>query len=81
MATPSGSRRELAYRENDGIEVSLFWSKTGNRVTVEVVEEQSGEGFEFDVDGAEALDAFNHPYAYAAARGIAADFPFEALAV
>ena len=33
-------------------------------------DEKLDEAFEVDVDGAEALDAFRHPYAYAAFRRI-----------
>jgi len=62
-------RRELAHRSNDGIEVTLFWSKASNRVTIAVYHARSATALEFDVDGADALDAFNHPYAYAATRG------------
>jgi hypothetical protein len=67
MAAIIGIRRELAHRANNGIEVSLFWSKAGNRVTIEVFDQRFDEGFELEVAGADALDAFNHPYAYAAA--------------
>ena len=56
-------RRELAHRSNDGIEVTLFWSKASNRVTIAVYHARSATALEFDVDGADALDAFNHPYA------------------
>ena len=59
-------RRELAHRTSDGIEVTLFWSKTTNRVTVAVLDSHSEEGLEFDVDASSALEAFKHPYAYAA---------------
>ena len=59
-------RRELAHRTSDGIEVSLFWSKPSNQLTVAVLDSRSDEALEFEVDGAAALDAFNHPYAYAA---------------
>ena len=38
-----------------------------NRVTVAVADTHSGEELEFEVDGSRALDAFNHPNAYAAA--------------
>ena len=72
MAATISVRSELAHRAGNGIDVSLFWTKPGNRVTVEVFDEQFDEGFAFEVDGADALDAFNHPYAYAAARGISA---------
>jgi hypothetical protein len=61
-------RRELAHRISDGIEVTLFWSKPSNRVTIAVLDSHSDETIEFDVDGGVALDAFNHPYAYAAIR-------------
>jgi predicted lipase len=62
-------RRELAQRTNDGIDVTLFWSKASNRVTISVLHTRSATALEFDVDGADALDAFNHPYAYAATSG------------
>ena len=29
-------RRELAHRTNDGIDVTMFWSKASNRVTISV---------------------------------------------
>lgn len=59
-------RRELAHRRNDGIDVTLFWSKASNRVTISVFQVRDATALEFEVDGADALDAFNHPYAYAA---------------
>ena len=62
-------RRELAHRTNDGIDVTLFWSKASNRVTISVFHARSASAFEFEVDGADALDAFNHPYVYAATGG------------
>jgi hypothetical protein len=66
--TTLNDRRELAHRSNDGIEVTLFWSKPSNRVTIAVLDSHSDETLEFEVDGADALDAFNHPYAFAATR-------------
>ena len=56
---------ELAGRQNEGLEVSLLWSKTANRVKVAVADARQNEHFEFDVAGADALAAFNHPFAYA----------------
>jgi hypothetical protein len=61
------SRRELAHRSNNGIDVSLYWSAPTDRVTVEVFDARVDEAFAFEVDGSEALDAFHHPYAYARA--------------
>jgi hypothetical protein len=56
-------RRELARRSNDGIDVTLFWSTASNRVTISVSQVRDATTLEFEVDGADALDAFNHPYA------------------
>lgn len=60
--------RELDHRISDGIEVTLFWTKSTNRVTVEVLDRRSRERLEFDVDRHHALDAFRHPYVYAAGQ-------------
>jgi hypothetical protein len=67
MATSAAAeRRELAHRTGDGIEVALLWTKSTDRVAIAVADTRSGEELEFEVDGSRALDAFNHPYAYAA---------------
>jgi hypothetical protein len=60
---------ELAVRENDGLSVSLLWSSATNRVKVAIVDAQLDERFEIDVASADALAAFYHPFAYAAALG------------
>jgi hypothetical protein len=75
MATTTITRQtELAHRTNDGIEVYLFWNQPSSRVTIRVVIERTSDGFELEVDGRDALDAFNHPFAYAhAARRVTAD--------
>ena len=62
--------RELTSRENDGLEVSLLWSRSANRVKVTVADLKSDERFEFGVPSADALDAFDHPFAFAANRGL-----------
>ena len=59
-------RRELAHRSTNGIDVTLLWTKASNVVTVAIVDSHSAEELEFEVAGRFALDAFNHPYAYAA---------------
>jgi hypothetical protein len=61
-------RRELAHRTNNGIEVALFWSEPTDQVIVEISDTRTAETIEFEVAGADALDAFHHPYAYAYAR-------------
>ena len=72
--TAFSDRRELAHRTSDSIEVTLFWSKPSTQVTIAVLDTRSNEALEFEIDGSAALDAFNHPYAYAArhARSVAA---------
>ena len=67
-ATAFTERRELDHRTSDGIEVTLFWTQPSSRVTIAVLDTHSGEALEFEVDGSGALDAFNHPFAYAATR-------------
>jgi hypothetical protein len=61
---------ELDYRATDGVEVSLLWHKPTNRLFVSVNDMRSGELFEVDVASDYALDAFEHPYAYAYSRGL-----------
>jgi hypothetical protein len=61
---------DLATRESDGLEVSLLWNKSTDRVKVTVADSKLDEQFELDVDGPHALDAFHHPFAYACGRGV-----------
>jgi hypothetical protein len=62
------SRRELAHRAGDGIDVYLLWSPCDDSLAVTVLDE-AGESFELVVEPHEALETFEHPYAYAAYRG------------
>ena len=66
--SPRNDWRELAMREGDGLEVHLLWSRSADRVKVTVADSKFGEEFEIDVAGADALAAFNHPFAYATSR-------------
>ena len=61
-------RTELAHRTCDGIDVYLLWDEATDRVTV-VLDARTDGGFEVEVDGRHALDAFNHPYAYGSRAG------------
>ena len=58
--------RELAARESDGVNVVLLWHPRDNAVTVEVEDARAGECFRLAVAPDRALDAFYHPFAYAA---------------
>jgi hypothetical protein len=62
---PRMTIRELDHRGADGIEVTLLWNAETKGVLVSVAERE-GNTLEFQVPAAEALDAFHHPYAYAA---------------
>ena len=58
--------RELAARESDGIHVLLLWHPGENAVTVSVEDTRLGDRFRIAVAPERALDAFYHPFAYAA---------------
>jgi hypothetical protein len=65
--------RELDARAANGIQVHLLWHGA-DIVSVAVFDAAHGDAFEFVVEPSEALDAFHHPFAYAARH----DFPFDA---
>jgi hypothetical protein len=65
--------RELAYRDSDGVEVVLFWHDGTGELTVCVSDRRSGAYFELAAPPERALDVFQHPYAYAAFRGVPYD--------
>jgi len=63
--------RELHSRSSGGIQVSLWWLPTDERTWVAVGDIRSGAGFVVPVrSGERARDVFDHPFAYAARRGI-----------
>ena len=64
--TTTKPEKELAHRTSDGIDVSLYWNERTNRVTVKVYDRRFDEAFELEVAGDSALDAYRHPFAYAA---------------
>lgn len=65
MARDTG-QLELAVRENDGLHVQLLWDRATDAVTVAVEDLRAGDCFRLAVARERALDAFYHPYAYAA---------------
>jgi hypothetical protein len=63
--------QELAHRSNDGLDVALVWDQASDHLAVTVHDQRSGAAFELVVDnGSEGLDAFRHPFAHAAWRGL-----------
>jgi len=58
--------QELASRESDGLAVRLVWHPSEDAVTVSVTDSRTGDRFQLVVDRKRALDAFYHPFAYAA---------------
>jgi hypothetical protein len=57
---------ELATRESDGLHVQLLWDRRTGAVTVAVEDLRAGDRFHLAVVRERALDAFYHPFAYAA---------------
>jgi hypothetical protein len=66
MSPATPHTRELAARESDGIHVLLLWHPDENALTVSVEDDRVGDHFELAVAPDRALDAFYHPFAYAA---------------
>ena len=66
MVAQTFNTRELAARESDGIRVLLLWHPREDAVTVSVEDAHAGHRFELAVKRERALDAFYHPYLYAA---------------
>ena len=70
--------KELDARAGDGIDVRLFWHPGTGTVTLSVFDSAHEQAFELVVDPAEALEAFQHPFAYAACKGVAFAAPLRA---
>ena len=67
--------RELAYRVSDGVEVSLVWNQPEDRLLVMVVDVRTRSWFNVPARRENALDVFNHPFAYAASHGVEYQLP------
>ena len=57
--------RELDTRTADGITVVLLWRPGDAHVLIRVDDERTGLRMELAVPGADAHEAFHHPFAYA----------------
>jgi hypothetical protein len=66
MSPATPHTRELAARESDGIQVLLLWHPREDAITVAVEDDRRGDRFQLAVAPHRALDAFYHPFAYAA---------------
>jgi hypothetical protein len=69
-SAPHERERELAHRASDGIEIVLFWHELSNDLTVCVSDQRTGAYFELAAEPEHALEVFEHPYAYAAFKGL-----------
>jgi hypothetical protein len=65
-ATKSRSiMRELAYREGDGMSVTLLWREADDALVVVVFDERAGTVLQVPAERHNALQVFRHPHAFA----------------
>lgn len=64
---------ELDYRENDGLSVALLWDTDFDRVVIRVKKIGADSGVAYAVPSDKALQAFNHPFAFAPSRDAIAE--------
>lgn len=62
--------RELAFRAQDGVEVTLFWNAADDRLAVAVLDHRTEDSFVIRIEDESPLDVFHHPFAHAARRGV-----------
>jgi hypothetical protein len=65
ISSTTPDTRELAARESNGLHV-LLWHPREDELTVSVEDTRAGDRFQLAVARDRALDAFYHPFAYAA---------------
>jgi hypothetical protein len=61
---------ELDHRKSGPFEVSLLWHRDIEVVSLTIRDNRSGRSLELPVVHDRALQAFRHPFAYAASSGI-----------
>jgi hypothetical protein len=64
------TRAELDQRKSGTLEVSLLWHRDLDAVSLTIRDDRSGKSLEIPVARDRALQAFRHPFAYAASIGI-----------
>ena len=67
MEPNSGTSRavDLAERHSQDLDVFLMWGKRSGRLWVRVTHRVSGRTARIEASAGNALDVFNHPFAYA----------------
>jgi len=66
---PGGRTLELAERPAGGAVIRLFWREGSRDVWLQIRDENTGRTTTVAVSPEHALDAFRHPYSYAAGSG------------
>ena len=56
---------DLAERHSQDLDVFLMWGKRTGRLWVRVTHRSSGRTARIEASASNALDVFNHPFAYA----------------
>jgi hypothetical protein len=64
-----GSPKELARRRSGADDIMLLWYPACARLEVFIRNVATGIGLHLEVGASRGLDAFHHPYAYAARGG------------
>ncbi len=65
MSEQEPTYTELHSRHNDGHSVKLLWDRENNETSIRIEEDDPYKIIQFRVLGEKAMEAFNHPYAYA----------------
>lgn len=63
---------ELDHRVGDGLEVTLLWNRSNGSVWLGLYDSREDTQQLLAVDPAKAMDAFEHPFAYASPVAVAA---------
>ena len=61
---------EIDYRQNDGIEVFLYWHKEANILSLALTDHKKDFSTEFVVPNDKAREAFLHPFAWMPTQSI-----------